>query len=226
MSGAIEEIEGFVKPLMGFVIAHDYRHADRVRRWAIRIAQAERYPNLEEVEAAGLLHDIGLSKDAGRRHAEIGAELATEFLAQQGRFSADQIERIAYAIRYHSSLDGMSPLLQILQDADGMELFGALGLMRAISSKWEWADYEDGNVRGQTWGLTADDFTGRFRNGVGIGRHIVDQINFQISCGANLHTRAAREAARPLIEYMKAFVEQLEVEVALGSAGNRGPAAP
>ena len=225
MSGAIEEIEGFVKPLMGFVIAHDYRHADRVRRWAVGIAQAEHYRNLDEVEAAALLHDIGLSKNAGRRHAEIGAELATEFLAKQGYFSADQIERIAFAIRYHSSLEGMSPLLQILQDADGMELFGALGLMRAISSKWEWVDYEESNVRGQTWGLTADDFTERFRSGVGIGRHIVDQINFQISCGANLHTKTAREAARPLIEYMKAFVEQLEAEVALGSAGHRGPAA-
>jgi HD superfamily phosphodiesterase len=106
MSGAIEETEGIVKPLMGFVIAHDFRHADRVRRWAVRIAQAERYPNQEEVEAAGLLHDIGLSKDAGRRHAEIGADLATAFLAKQGYFSADQIERIAYSIRYHSSLDG------------------------------------------------------------------------------------------------------------------------
>jgi hypothetical protein len=33
-TNAIDEIERFVQPLMGFVIAHNPRHAQRVRRWA------------------------------------------------------------------------------------------------------------------------------------------------------------------------------------------------
>ena len=39
MSRAIQEIEAFVRPFMGIVIAHDYKHVDRVRCHAKQIAQ-------------------------------------------------------------------------------------------------------------------------------------------------------------------------------------------
>ena len=213
MSIAIIEIEAFVQPLMGAVIAHDYKHADRVRRRAKQIEVAEGYPFLEAIEAAALLHDIGLSKEPGREHAAAGAEMAKQFLRQQGYFVPEQIAEIVAAIRDHSSILGSGRLFEILQDADGLELFGAIGLLRGISSKGHLADYEPGNIRASTWELTADDFTERFRVGVGVGAYILDQLNFQISCYENLHTQTAKQIAAPLVTYMRFFILQLEAEI-------------
>lgn len=215
-STAIAEIEAFVRPLMGAVIAHDYKHAERVRRWAVQIAMAEGYPALDVVEAAALLHDIGLSRARGREHAAIGATMADEFLRGQGFFAPTQIDEIVAAIRDHSSVAGQGRLFEIVQDADGMELFGAVGVLRAVSSKADGDDYEPDNVRGGTWGATADDFTRRFRAGLGVGTTIIDQINFQISCRENLHTETAKRIAAPLVEYLRAFVIQLEAEIETG----------
>lgn len=214
MSTGIPQIEAFVQPLMGMVIAHDYKHADRVRDHAKQIARAEEYPYLEVIEAAALLHDIGLSKDSGRQHAVLGAEMADQFLREQGYFTPTQIIEIVAAIRDHSSVTGTGQVFEILQDADGLELFGAIGLLRGISSKGHMADYEPGNIRGSTWGLTADDFTERFRAGIGVGLHIIDQLNFQISCYENLHTQTAKRIATPLVAYLRSFVVQLEAELA------------
>ena len=116
----IIEIERFVRPLMNSVIAHDYKHVDRVRVWAKKLAITEGYVLTDEVEAAALLHDIGLSKDTGRRHAEFSVEMAFPFLHQQAAFGAPSIDRIVDAIRHHSSLNGTGKLYEILQDADGL----------------------------------------------------------------------------------------------------------
>ena len=104
-------------------------------------------------------------------------------------------------------------MFEILQDADGLELFGAIGLLRGISSTGHLADYELGNIRASTWELTADDFTKRFRVGVGVGAYILDQLNFQISCYENLHTQTAKQIAAPLVTYMRFFILLLEAEI-------------
>ncbi|MBK9940580.1 MAG: HDIG domain-containing protein [Kouleothrix sp.] len=212
-STAIREIEAFIQPLMGAVIAHDYKHAHRVRQRAKQIALAEGYPLLEIVEAAALLHDIGLSQQPGPHHAAVGAVMANQFLVQQAYFLPDQIAEIVAAIRDHSSLSGTGRLFEILQDADGLELFGAIGLLRGIASKGYMADYEPGNIRGSTWALTADAFSERFRAGIGVGSYILDQLNFQISCYENLHTQTAKQIAAPLVAYIRSFILQLEAEV-------------
>lgn len=213
MHETLQAIEAFMRSLMGAVIAHDVKHAQRVRQRARTIALAEGYPDLAEVEAAALLHDIGLSRDPGRQHAVIGAQMAEAFLCQQAAFGDEQIARIVDAIRHHSDLDGSGPLWMIVQDADGLELFGAIGLLRGISSKGHLLDYEEGQVLGSTWGASADDFTQRFRRGLGIGPTIVDQLNFQISCYDNLHTATACQIAAPLVASLRHFLLQLEAEV-------------
>ena len=213
MCTALIEIEAFARPLMGTVIAHDYKHAERVRDRAKQIAVAEGYPFLEVVEAAALLHDIGLSQASGRDHATIGAAIAEQFLQHQAYFTPEQITEIVAAIRDHSSIRGTGPVFEILQDADGLELFGAIGLLRGISSKGHLADYEPGNIRGSTWGMSADDFTERLQTGVGSGPYIIDQLNFQISCYENLHTQTAKQIAAPLVTYMRSFILHLEAEI-------------
>ena len=48
-------------------LAHNYGHVDRVRHWAVKIAQTEGYVDSEMVQTAALLHDIGLAYVTERR---------------------------------------------------------------------------------------------------------------------------------------------------------------
>jgi HD superfamily phosphodiesterase len=216
----IQQIEQYVCDVMAQVvildlkIAHDFKHVDRVRYWALQIARDEGDLELDIIEATALLHDIGLAYVEHRnQHASIGAAIAARFLSEHQLFMVQEIEAIADAIRYHSSLSGGGRLGVILRDADTLDLFGAVGLMRAFTSKYAKLEYDPQNVKGETWRITADEVTHRFTSGIGIGPYIVDQINFQLSCYDNLQTKKAKELAQPLVTFMRDYLVQLEREI-------------
>jgi uncharacterized protein len=198
-------------------IAHEFIHVDRVRRWALQIARSEGYEDLALVEAAALLHDVGLAHvQQGNQHGQAGAEVAARFLRQEGWFTDQEIETIAEAIRCHNSPRGGGMLATILRDADILDALGAIGLMRAFTSKYMKPEYDPRNVKGDTWGTTAREYDERFATGKGVGAYLVDQVNFQIGFYGNLSTRTAKRLAEPLVEFMQAFLLQLESEVSVG----------
>lgn len=210
-----QAIEEYARRMMTAEVAHDFKHADRVRNWALRIAREEGFADLWVVEVTALLHDIGLSH-VGKRamHGQVGARMATQFLGENGVFPKAVIAEIGNAIRYHNSIRRRSgKLLDIVRDADRLDLFGAIGIMRAYTSKASRPEYDPENVKGETWGDSARDFDERFDEGLGTGDYVVDQINFQISCYDNLSSETARCLAKPLIEFMRDYVIQLEYEV-------------
>ncbi len=213
MLGRTEQIETYAKSLMIGEIAHDYKHVDRVRHWALKIAEREHYPHFEHVEAAALLHDIGLSSGDRKHHGEIGAEWAAQFLQEHQLFPTEEISEITSAIRYHNTLESGGQLVLILRDADALDLLGAVGLMRGFTSKWDKPDYPPDHIKGTTWGMNADAFTDRFQSGVGIGNFVVDQINFQISCYDNLKTTSAKAFGRPLVAFMRTFMDEFEKQI-------------
>lgn len=203
-------------------IAHDFKHIDRVRNWALVIADAERFPNLEIVEVTALLHDIGLSHlnegDERKEHGPLGAEIAKTYLRANSSLSAEQIDQIADAVYYHSlhpeavlehlqALGEKGKLLEIVRDADNMDALGAIGLMRAFTSKYFLPDYIPASIKGNNWGLTS---------GFQPVNNIMDQINQQLRYYDNLHTITAKNLGQPLVEYMKDFVMQLEYEIDYG----------
>ena len=227
INNRIQQIENYVKDAMNTVvdydlkIAHDFKHVDRVRGWALQIAEGEGYQNLELVEATALLHDIGLAHVEQRnQHAQKGAGIAADYLREQGMFTEEEIVLIAEAISYHSSLSGGGQLGDILCDADKLELFGAIGLMRAFTSNYMNPEYDPGDIKGETWEMAAEEFTERFRSGIGVGNYIMDQLNFQLSCYDNLSTETARQLARPLVEFMRAYIIQLDSEIRATDRGN------
>jgi uncharacterized protein len=222
----IQQIERYAREQMrSFAVsdlrsAHDFKHVDRVRRWALQIAEQEGYHDLASVEAAALLHDIGLTQVKERgQHACVGAEMATRFLWQERLFSDLEMAAIADAIRCHSSPSGGGQLGEILRDADKLDAMGAVGLMRAFCSKYMKPEYEALDVKSDTWGLTMEGFEKRFAQGAGIGDTIIDQVNFQISFYSDLNTQTAKRIGRPLVDFMRAFVNQLESEVHAGRDG-------
>jgi putative nucleotidyltransferase with HDIG domain len=218
MANRVQLIEEYAKSLMIGEVAHDYKHVDRVRHWALKIAKQESYANLEQVEAAALLHDIGLASGGRKHHAAVGAQLATNFMQTRQLFTEVEIREITEAIRYHSSVGGEGQLLAILRDADMLDLLGAVGIMRGFTSKWDKPDYPPEKIKGETWGLNAEGFTQRFQSGIGTGGYIVDQINFQISCYDNLSTDAAKVFGKPLVAYMRSFMDEFENQINHGQA--------
>lgn len=220
---AIAQIETFVQETMAMVtnpdlkIAHDFKHVDRVRHWALKIADGEGYTAKPLIEATALLHDVGLAFVAERtHHAQAGADVAREYLTKQHHFSPDKIEQICTAIRLHTSPKPADRLSNLLRDADRMELFGAVGVMRALTSKYFKPEYDPANIKGETWGMSISQFETRFANGQGIGSTIMDQLNFQLSLYDDLFTYTAKQLAEPLHQYARAFMLQLEREIAGG----------
>ncbi len=212
---AIKIIEEYSKQATVKVPAHGFSHLDHVRNWALKIAKEEGFEDLQMVEATALLHDIGLpfAKKVSM-HGEIGARMASDFLRKNNLFDENKIEEIAHAIRHHNSnkkIDGK--LLAILRDADMIDLFGAVGLMRCIINRDSNKEYNPLNVKGDAWQADSEYFDKRFDEGKKTGDNVIDQINFQISCWNNLNTETARKIAKPLIEYMKQYVLQFESEI-------------
>jgi len=221
----IRQVEEYAAGTMASEVAHDFKHVDRVRSWALQIAREEGYEDLEVVEIAALLHDIGLGCAEKRSmHGQIGAEMAARFLRDNNLFPEERIEEIANAIRFHNSnREGSGKLLGILRDADMIDAFGAVGIMRAFTSKSSKPEYDPQNVKGDTWGISARGIDERFDRGLGVGDYIVDQINFQISYYDNLTTRTAKRLAKPLVEFMKDYIVRLEAEINAGAFDRARP---
>jgi len=174
----IQKTDNYVKKIMTNEIAHDITHVHRVRNWALYIAKKENFNDLEIVELAVLLHDIGLSQATKRsQHGEVGAKMAAKFLKNNTILSQDKINDVCNAIQFHNkNREGKGRLLEILRDADMMDLFGAVGIMRAFTSQSSKPVYDIKNIKGETWQMTAKDFDKRFDNNIGIGEYIIDQI--------------------------------------------------
>ena len=211
----IQQVEGYVKSIMSNEVAHDFKHVDRVKNWALQIANKEDYEDLEVVEISALMHDIGLTKAEKRNlHGEVGAKMAAKFLTENNLLTQDKIVEICNAIKFHNNnRKGEGKLLKILRDADMMDLFGAVGIMRAFTSKSSKPEYDVADIKGETWQMRAVDFDKRFDGEIGIGNFIIDQINFQISCYDNLSTGSARQFAKPLVEFMTNYIKQLDAEI-------------
>lgn len=82
--------------------AHDAQHVLRVTRAALAIARAYPQADVELLEAAALLHDIGRAREfaTGENHAEAGARMAREYLLSIG-WEAARAEAAAACIRTH-----------------------------------------------------------------------------------------------------------------------------
>lgn len=115
-----------------------YHHLISVRDCAMKIAQKiEREVDLEVLETAALLHDIGRSKDiedgyldpmeTKEGHPERGAEIIDEYVPET--LSSDQVEHVREIVRNHHS-EPESVEGRIVQDADKLFKFGVHDLWR------------------------------------------------------------------------------------------------
>lgn len=105
-----------------------YEHIMRVYRWAIKL-QAKEGGDLEIITLAALFHDIGWEE--GRPHEEVSAEMAVEYLVEQG-YDEAKIGRIGNIILRHNDKDTEDDLsieCRVLMDADLLDEVGAMSVL-------------------------------------------------------------------------------------------------
>jgi len=186
--------------------AHDFDHVLRVVAMADRIAQAEG-ANRDIVQAAALLHDIGL--DEGRAgHETSAANRAAEILREQG-YPEDFWRAVAHAIESHRFRAGPTPQTleaQVLFDADKLDAIGAIGVARAFAF---------GAHRGQKlWGVVPPDYADQPAGADPRQHTAVHEFHVKLSkIKARLFTATGKQIAAERHAFMVKFYEQLDQEV-------------
>lgn len=209
----IQEIEVYVRQLMDpanlDIKAHDWKHAFRVRNWMAQIAKGEGYTNLFLAQASALLHDIGRLKEheINMPHSKVSAIMLREYLADKSWFSDSEKEELLYAIGNHSK-GGDTLLTNILQDADRLDGFGPIGIMRSLQHKWHLPDYDPEHLF-NPFSKTKeeiDDFFQNKREGE-LVPYALDFLGYHISWYDHMNTATGKTLGAPLIAYTKEFIE-------------------
>ncbi|HEX2954431.1 MAG TPA: HD domain-containing protein [Bacillota bacterium] len=202
--------------------AHNLDHIDRVLHLCEYLSKGEADIDTDILTAAALLHDIARVKEdtdpTGQTdHAVLGAEMAKAILTQL-HVPDEKIASIAHCIQTHRYRTANPPLTKeakILFDADKLDVLGAIGIARsyAITGEYGEAFYAD---------IPLDDYirenltggvpTGRVKD---IAKHATN-LEFELKLKhipEKLHTEKAKALALRRVEFMRAYFEELKMEI-------------
>jgi uncharacterized protein len=185
--------------------AHDFDHALRVTRLALRIGTKEE-ADVEVLALAGILHDIARREQelTGVCHAKKGAEMANTILTEIG-YDEDKRHHVTAMIRTHRFRVELRPETleaKILYDADKLDAIGAIGIGRA---------YAMGGFRGQRMYSTTD---GERPDEDSREYSPVAEYRFKLRTIVDkMLTPSGRKMAKKRHEFMVQFFEELEEEV-------------
>lgn len=186
--------------------SHDIGHSLRVLANAEMIAQEEG-GDFEVLIPAALFHDvINYSRNDSRQplHAAESADETIKILTAIADYPKEKIDAVHYAIRMHNSKDVPRTLeARILQDADNLEITGAIIVIRMFASAGvmarafyhpddPWAQNRE--CDGLRW--TLDYYTGRL-----------------LQVENEMHTVAARKIAQRRTVFLKEFMGELKREL-------------
>ena len=137
MAYTLDDIVDFsVRCFMDVSGSHDWEHTRRVCNLSLHIGRIEG-ADLEVVQIAAYLHDIGRSKEGtakgGLCHAEKGAKMA-EVVLKEYPMSDEGRQNIIHCIRTHRFRGRHRPATleaKVLFDADKLDAIGAVGIARA-----------------------------------------------------------------------------------------------
>lgn len=189
--------------------AHDVMHIRRVVANARMLAEQER-ADLAVVMPAAWLHDcVVVPKHSPERSqaSRMAAEHAAAFLRDQN-YPAQLIPAIAHAIHAHSFSAGVEPRsleAKVVQDADRLDALGAIGIARTLllggAMNTQLYDAADPFARSR-----APDDT----------RFVIDHFYTKLlRLSDRMQTAAGRAEAERRTTFMRAFLAQLEAELAV-----------
>lgn len=138
MTNIEKTLQKLVKPYYASKGGHDFDHVLRITKLAKFIAKSEKNVDLDILTAACLLHDVARKMEEEgkcKNHEEEGAKMTPKFL-NKITFPKDKIEQVSYCVRVHRKSKGINARTieaKILQDADRLDIFGAIGVARTFS---------------------------------------------------------------------------------------------
>lgn len=206
----MKALEEQIRPFFPENGGHDIGHTLRVRKLSLYIAKAES-ADLEIVEAAALLHDIARTdEDKGKVecHAAHAASEA-EAILKKVKFPEQKIEQVRHCVAVHRASKGMkanTAEAKILQDADRLDVIGALGTARIF--------YKAGEANAPMY-LPESDLNALYK-----GQYDA-ALNHLIRKGINLlkpesfNTKTGKTLAKQRYNFTKTFVDQFLKEWAL-----------
>jgi uncharacterized protein len=186
---------------------HDVTHTIRVHNLCLQIGEKEK-ADLLVVGAAALLHDIGRGREGLNPeidHAEASAEMA-EKLLRQCRFPEDRIPQVLYAIRVHRYSRNKEPETleaRILQDADRIDISGAIGVAMtfAYGGAKNMVLYDENDPLAKNRRL--DDT-----------KYVLDHFQTKLlKLGEAVHTETAKHLIRQRQKYLASFISQFTMEI-------------
>jgi uncharacterized protein len=186
---------------------HDITHTLRVRDLCLHIGSIEG-GDPDILEASALLHDIGRPaelKDPANDHATSSAQLSPGILNMAG-FPAQKIPAVVYAIanhRYSSRIIPDSLEARILQDADRLDISGAVGAAMTFA-------YSGAHNRRL---YHPDDPLASQREPDG-NKYALDHILTKLMLlSGSMHTCTARSMAEERNRFLQIFVDQFIHEI-------------
>jgi len=180
---------------------HSRSHVERVYNLALKIGQEEG-ADLEVVKAAVLRHDIARAmEDEGGidDHATEGAKMAMKILEEAG-FPKEKIGEVVHCIevhRFRKGAEAKSLEAKILQDADRLDILGAIGLAR-VFARGGWANLpiHDPSI------LPKARYDGRSLTSI---NHIYEKI---LKAKETMNTKTAKRLAEGRHEFVEQFMER------------------
>ncbi|WXG42596.1 MAG: HD domain-containing protein [Promethearchaeati archaeon SRVP18_Atabeyarchaeia-1] len=186
---------------------HDETHMVRVHGLCARIGRKEK-ADLLVVEAAALLHDVGRSyerENPGIDHAEVSAKIAEKLLGEC-RYPEEKASQILYAIRVHRFSQHRTPgtlEAKILQDADRIDISGAIGVAMAFAY---------GGAKNMELYDTADPLAKNRE--LDDDRYVLDHFQKKLlKLGETIHTETGRQLVKRRQKYLASFVTQFIREI-------------
>jgi len=180
---------------------HSKSHVERVYNIAVRIAMEEN-ADLDVVKAAALLHDIARAmEDEGKieDHTVEGARMARKVL-EEVNFPEEKIDKVINCIEVHrfkKNVGAETLEAKILQDADRLDIIGAIGIARVFArGGWENMPIHDPTIPPKA------KYDGRSLTSI---NHIYEKI---LKVKGSFNTSTAKELAEERHRFVEQFLER------------------
>jgi uncharacterized protein len=181
---------------------HDKYHIERVYNLALRIAHEEK-ADTDTIKAAVLLHDIARAQeDEGKidDHASEGAKMARKILTEVD-FPKQKIPNVIHCIETHRFRKRLPPKTleaQILQDADRLDIIGAIGIARVFTrGGWSNTPIHDPKIKPKK------QYDGKSETST---NHVQEKL---LEIKDTINTRTAKKIAEERHAYVEQFLERL-----------------
>lgn len=206
----INQTEQFVREISKKIKTpyHGFTHVDRVRKNILKIARAEK-ADLFLAEITALLHDVGRIKKGD--HGDNSAIIAKKYLKQFSEIENKDKEKIIIAVQEHNKPFSNSFLGKLLQDADKLDGFGAMGIIRCFCGGIRRIPVDEMPLRhpGKSLNKERKTWYVDYKDVKSTG----DLFYAILSWYDLLNFDSAKKIAKPKVEFMKKYLKELKKDL-------------